>query len=105
MAPVPIGTIAIHMGKENTIPNEFIECRGQDLSCKQYSELYTVIRGKYGYNSEQMTFKVPDMRGQFIRGCDHGRGLDPDADVRLTADGVGGTVGSTQESAINLGGM
>jgi len=47
------------------VPSGWLECNGQ--STGGYSALAAVV----GSN-------VPDLRGQFIRGWDHGRGLDPD---------------------------
>lgn len=48
---------------------------------------------RYG-GDRQTTFAVPDLRGLFIRGTDHGQGTDPDGgsravgSVQLTATGL-----------------
>ena len=62
-----------------------------------YSDLFAIIGVRYGSTSVT-TFKLPDMRGRFPRGWDHGSGRDPDASGRSNrGDGTGGdVVGSTQ---------
>lgn len=44
---------------------------------------------------------LPDFRGLFLRGVDHGRGKDPDAEARTALHGgaQGDEVGSVQEDA------
>ncbi|HEY6034731.1 MAG TPA: phage tail protein, partial [Kofleriaceae bacterium] len=62
--------------------------------------LFNEIGTRYGGDGVT-TFKIPDWRGQFPRGWDHGRGLDPNAASRANAGGglTGDHVGTTQLSA------
>ena len=57
------------------IPTGYLECDGQLLDRSTYAALFNVIGTKYG-NTSSSNFRVPDLRGEFIRGYDHGRGID-----------------------------
>lgn len=57
-------------------PDKYIELNGATLSRTAYSELFAVIGTKYGAGDGVTTFKVPDFRGEFLRGWDNGRGVD-----------------------------
>ena len=70
---VPVGTVIMYYG--STAPTGYLECDGQ--STTGYDELEELI----GSNT-------PDLRGEFIRGWDNGRGVD-----------TGRTLGSTQDDA------
>ena len=54
----------IVMWGSSTIPSGWLECNGQSTSG------FTALATLYGAN-------VPDLRGQFVRGWDNGRGTDP----------------------------
>ena len=91
---VPIGTILSFA--TDKIPNGFLECDGQEIKTNDYPELFRTIGTIYGGTGVE-TFKVPDMRGQFLRGWSHGSNKDPDAAFRIGGD----TVGSKQSYATN----
>jgi phage-related tail fiber protein len=59
----------------NTVPNGYLECNGASLSRTIYNALFSKIGTTYGSNDSN-TFKIPDLRGEFIRGFDNGRGAD-----------------------------
>ena len=60
----------------NTVPTGYVKCNGQSYSrTGTYAALFAVIGTTYGAN-DSSTFKVPDLRGEFIRGFDDGRGVD-----------------------------
>ena len=71
-AAVPAGTVIAF--SNSTPPTGYLECNGASLSKTTYSKLYAAIGTRYG--STSTTFKLPDLRGEFIRGWDHGRGTD-----------------------------
>ncbi len=60
----------------NTIPDGWMECNGSAISRTTYVELFNKIGTTYGAGDESTTFNLPDLRGEFIRGWDHGRGID-----------------------------
>jgi len=68
----------------NFIPDEYLECDGSEYSRSSYPDLYSVIGLTFGGSASRETFRVPDLRGLFIRGMNNGRGLDLDASVRLS---------------------
>ena len=57
------------------IPTGYLECDGQLLDRSAFAALFNVIGTRYG-NTTSSNFRVPDLRGEFIRGYDHGRGID-----------------------------
>lgn len=70
---VPTASVLPFSG--NIIPNGYLECNGSSISRSTYSSLFSAIGTSYGFNDVN-TFKVPDLRGEFIRGFDNGRGAD-----------------------------
>ena len=58
-----------------SVPTGYLICNGAAHSTSTYPELFAAIG--YTYGGSGGTFHVPDLRGQFIRGWDAGRGLDP----------------------------
>jgi len=60
----------------NAIPNGWLKCNGQAVSRTTYSALFSAIGTTYGAGDGSTTFKLPDLRGEFVRGFDDGRGVD-----------------------------
>jgi len=71
---VPIGSII--PWTSTTIPDGWLECNGQAVSRTDFSELFAKIGTTFGDGDGSTTFNVPDLRGEFIRGWDNGRGVD-----------------------------
>jgi microcystin-dependent protein len=93
---LPVGMIA-PFGMESLPANaNWLECNGAELLIADYQALYGVIGNAFGLAQNPSNFKLPDLRGQFLRGWDHGRGKDPDASLRNGGDHVG----SAQPSAV-----
>lgn len=59
-----------------TPPDGWLVCDGSTISRTSYAKLFTVIGTTYGSGDGTTTFKLPDFRGEFIRGWDGGRGVD-----------------------------
>ena len=59
----------------STVPADYLECNGDAVSRTTYAALFAVIGTTYGSTSGS-NFRVPDLRGEFVRGWDHGRGID-----------------------------
>jgi len=74
ISSVPIG--AILWIAENAVPAGYFECDGAAISRTIYADLFAVIGTTYGVGDGSTTFNVPDLRGEFIRGYDNGRGVD-----------------------------
>ena len=76
LADMPPGSI--QWFAMQTPPAGWLECNGSILSrtdnSNQYADLWAAI--KYTYGGSGDSFKIPDLRGQFLRGWDNGRGVD-----------------------------
>ncbi len=60
------------------VPSQgWLECSGAEVGRTAYPKLFEAIGTVFGQGDGQSTFNLPDLRGQFIRGWDCGRGLDP----------------------------
>jgi microcystin-dependent protein len=68
------GDITIWTG--TTARTGCLECNGAALSRTTYAALFAAIGTTFGAGNGSTTFNIPDLRGVFIRGWDHGRGLD-----------------------------
>ncbi len=68
----PPGIVEYYLGK--VPPIGFLACDGTFVSKTKYADLFAVIGGGYGEKGE--LFFIPDLRGDFLRGWDNGRGVD-----------------------------
>lgn len=59
----------------STIPTGYKECNGEVLNVADFPKLYAKIGSVYGGNGTT-NFKLPDLRGEFVRGLDNGRDID-----------------------------
>jgi hypothetical protein len=95
---VRIGTILPYGGSAE--PNDgWLFCDGRALRRDDYPDLYHVIGTNFG-TPDAAHFNLPDLRGRFVRGVDHGAGRDPDASSRgepQKSGNEGDAVGSVQE--------
>jgi hypothetical protein len=71
----PAGTVGIFA--MNAVPTGWLLCDGAAVSRTTWPNLFSAIGTTYGAGNGTTTFNVPDLRGQFIRGFDNGRGVDP----------------------------
>ena len=70
----PIGSVMFFAA--SSAPPGWIECAGQSLHKDTFIDLWKVIKYTHGYSAEGSYFNVPDLRGEFVRGWDHTRGID-----------------------------
>ena len=59
-----------------TPPTGWLKCNGQQVSRTTYRALFLAIGTIFGAGDGVNTFNLPDLRGEFIRGWDEGRGVD-----------------------------
>lgn len=57
-------------------PSGWLRCDGSAVSRTTYSDLFAAIGTLYGAGDGSTTFNIPDLRGEFIRVFDAGRGVD-----------------------------
>lgn len=70
----PVGSVYTFAGA--TVPTGWLKCNGALLSRTTYAALFAVIGTTYGAGDGSTTFALPDLRGEFVRGADDGRGVD-----------------------------
>jgi hypothetical protein len=60
----------------STAPTGWLKANGAAISRTTYAALFSVIGTTYGVGDNSTTFNLPDLRGEFIRSWDDGRGID-----------------------------
>lgn len=73
----------------STVIDGYLVCNGAAISRTTYARLFGQIGTVFGVGNGTTTFNVPDLRGEFIRAWDNGRGID-----------TGRTFGSAQGSTM-----
>lgn len=101
----------------NSAPTGWLKANGALVSRTTYADLFAAIGTTFGVGDGSTTFALPDLRGEFIRGWDDGRGVDSGRvfgsaqldqmqghrhDARI-AQGVTGTAAGTNEGIWNQG--
>ena len=71
---VPASTVA-HFAC-STAPSGWLKANGAAISRTTYANLFAAIGTTFGVGDGSTTFNVPDLRGEFVRGWDDGRGVD-----------------------------
>lgn len=92
----PLGSILPYMG--NTAPINYLICDGEEYNITDYKKLADFIKENFGsYNyfggNGTTTFKVPDLRGEFLRGA---------GTNSHTNQGSGASVGEHQDGTNNV---
>lgn len=60
----------------NSAPSGWIPADGRALSRTAYAALFAILGTAFGAGDGATTFNLPDLRGEFLRGWDNGRGVD-----------------------------
>ena len=100
---VPAGTILPFAGPESNVPEGYVICNGTeyDGSSDTYASLFDAIGTNWGGSGTN--FRVPDLRGYFLRGVAGTEGTDPDKTRRdrlYTGGNTGNVVGTYQNDAL-----
>jgi len=66
-------TISLSRG---TVPTSLLKLNGALLNRVSYADLFEEIGTTWGAGDGSTTFALPDLRGEFVRGWDAGRGAD-----------------------------
>ncbi|MNJ36626.1 Phage Tail Collar Domain protein [compost metagenome] len=75
LAAAPPGMIAPFAGPD--APTGWMKANGAAVSRTAFARLFAAIGTRYGAGDGVTTFNLPDARGEFIRGLDDGRNVDP----------------------------
>lgn len=91
----PAGIVELHYGA--TLPSGRVACAGQVLNRATYPELWAYAQAQgatvadaswsatptaFSTGDGTTTFRMPDLRGEFFRGWDNGRGIDAGRAIR-----------------------
>lgn len=87
---VPTGTVIDYAGP--TPPPGYLLCDGSEVNRSALSDLFSAVGESWGEGDGVSTFRLPDLRGYFVRGADGGAGVDPEAASRFALY-VGGNTG------------
>ncbi|WP_158944628.1 phage tail protein [Granulicella sp. S190] len=90
-------------GFTKLVANNWVECDGRALNAADYPDLYAALGNTWGTTNIGTTFKIPDLRGQFLRGWSHGSSVDPEAASRTVADPANPHAGWTGASGDSVG--
>lgn len=71
---MPPGAVA-HFALSSA-PAGWLKCNGATISRVTYADLFAAIGTTFGAGDGSTTFNLPDLRGEFLRGLDDGRGVD-----------------------------
>lgn len=67
---------AVMFFARNSAPTGYLKANGAAVSRTAYAALFAAIGTTFGVGDGFNTFNLPDMRGEFPRGWDDGRGVD-----------------------------
>jgi microcystin-dependent protein len=97
----PIGEVIMWVGPLSNVPYGYLPCNGSLVQRATYPELFAICGTAFG-TSSSTDFRVPDLRGRFVRGADEGSARDPDRASRTamnTGGATGNNIGSVQADA------
>lgn len=69
---------AVQFFAMETAPIGWLKANGAAISRITYANLYAAIGTRFGAGDGKTTFNLPDLRGEFLRSFDDGRGVDID---------------------------
>lgn len=92
-----VGDVKMHA--VDAVPPGWLVCDGALIPRLAYAALWNQIEDKFGAGDGVTTFALPDMRGEFPRGFDGGRGVDPG---RVFGSAQGGEIQSHGHTALGL---
>lgn len=61
VGPLPVGSIILYAGDSSTLPADFLECDGSEISAATYPDLFTVLGNTYGTPSNPSNFLLPNL--------------------------------------------
>lgn len=75
--PVEVPAGSVMFISAAVAPTGYLKANGAAVSRTTYGNLFAAIGTTYGAGNGSTTFNLPDLRGEFLRGLDDGRGVDP----------------------------
>lgn len=65
----------------STAPAGWLKANGALVSRSSYAALFAVVGTTFGAGDGSTTFALPDLRGEFVRSLDDGRGVDSSRNI------------------------
>lgn len=59
-----------------SLPEGWLKANGAAISREDYADLFASVGTTFGAGDGSTTFHLPDLRGEFVRCADDGRGVD-----------------------------
>jgi microcystin-dependent protein len=84
-----------------TVPTGYLECNGAAVSRTTYSALFAIIGVQYGAGNGSSTFNIPDLRGEFVRGFDNGKGTDNNRQIASSQGSANLSHGHSVSASVN----
>lgn len=102
---MPVGSILPYAGSsEAPIPEGWLLCDGSLINKVEYADLFLMLGTAWGHgDGDDNLFRLPDLRGEFLRGWSGDSGNDPQASTRIRrypGSLQGNFVGSYQDDSI-----
>ena len=98
----PAGMVIPFAGPESKIPAGWVLCDGRVLDANDYPGLFDAIGTAWGSGGGSL-FRIPDLRGTFLRGVAYASTRDPNKTTRVainTGGNTGNNVGSYQADIV-----
>ena len=67
---------AVQYFARQVAPEGWLKADGSAVLRTQYAKLFDAVGTIFGTGDGSTTFNLPDLRGEFVRGLDDGRGVD-----------------------------
>lgn len=75
---VPVGAILPYYGGDNQLPTNYLVCNGDLIAKTAFPELYSLlVMANPALLVDSERAQLPDLRGEFLRGWDNQRNVDP----------------------------
>ena len=81
-------------------PTGWLKANGATVSRTTYPALFGAIGTIHGAGDGATTFNLPDLRGEFIRGWDDGRGVDSGRSIGTFQNATGHTTGGRSDQPL-----
>jgi hypothetical protein len=84
----PVPAASVFYIASSVVPYGYFEAAGQIASTLTYNDLWVALGSPAPAIGDAInTFRIPDLRGEFVRGWDHGRGIDTNRTLKSAQGG------------------
>lgn len=100
---IPVGTIMAFAAPDAPEAQGYLECAGQTITSDAYPAAVKFLRANFPQPGSlpDTSAKLPDLRGEFVRGWDHNKGTDPQRPFGTSQFAMAGT-SATGAAPVNV---